>query len=150
MRRFRNICWVLIPMVILTIFLLYISVKYEVNITKRKPMKLKYTGSATAIKSSRLLPHPDTEDHLHGNEDSDVGKDLNTGAVNFTNAQIDIERWVPSVNELYDRLRIVTAISQNHFGEVMPWIATIQEFEPEKTIILYNLGLNNISLQKYL
>eukprot|EP00057_Strongylocentrotus_purpuratus_P026983 XP_011681457.1 PREDICTED: uncharacterized protein LOC105446392 [Strongylocentrotus purpuratus] len=65
----------------------------------------------------------------------------------FQNAQIDIERWIPPVDELYDRLRIITAISQNHYGEVMPWIATIQEFMPEKTIILYNMGLNTTSLQ---
>ncbi|XP_041461239.1 uncharacterized protein LOC121412502 [Lytechinus variegatus] len=52
------------------------------------------------------------------------------------------------MDELYERLKVVTAISENHFEEVKPWIGSIQKFMPGQEIILYNLGLNKTSLEK--
>ncbi|XP_041460477.1 uncharacterized protein LOC121411713 [Lytechinus variegatus] len=52
------------------------------------------------------------------------------------------------MDELYERLKVVTAISENHFEEVKPWIGSIQEFMPGQEIILYNLGLSKTSLEK--
>nr|XP_054775412.1 uncharacterized protein LOC129283810 [Lytechinus pictus] len=52
------------------------------------------------------------------------------------------------MDELYERFKVVTAISENHFEEVKPWIGSIQEFMPGQEIILYNLGLSKTSLEK--
>ncbi|XP_041460025.1 uncharacterized protein LOC121411390 isoform X3 [Lytechinus variegatus] len=65
----------------------------------------------------------------------------------FQNGEFDIEKGIPPMKELYERFKVVTAVSQNHFEEVKPWIASIQRFMPGQEIILYNLGLNTTSLE---
>ncbi|XP_071490419.1 uncharacterized protein [Diadema antillarum] len=55
---------------------------------------------------------------------------------------LDIDKAVPSIDELYRRLGVVTAISSNHYEEALPWIASLQKFMPDKKIIVYDLGLN--------
>ena len=53
-----------------------------------------------------------------------------------------------NVNALYDRLVIVTAISDNHIVESMGMIKSAQTHMPDKQIYVYNLGLNKKNIQK--
>lgn len=64
------------------------------------------------------------------------------------NIFIDLDKYVPTIDELYNRLTLVTAWSQNHFREGLGFIGTAQQYMPEKKIIVYDLGLNNKSLQE--
>lgn len=56
---------------------------------------------------------------------------------------IDLDEWIPDIDELYDKLVIVTAFSQNHFKEAQGIIGTAQRMMPNKKIVIYNLGINN-------
>ncbi|XP_033641059.1 uncharacterized protein LOC117301284 isoform X2 [Asterias rubens] len=61
---------------------------------------------------------------------------------------IDTERGMMDLDALFRRLVIVTAVSDNHVGEVMGMIASAQKHMPDTPIYVYNLGLNAKNLKK--
>ena len=48
---------------------------------------------------------------------------------------------IASVGEMYKRMGILTAFSSNHFKEAKAMIASFQKCFPNKTIVVYDLGL---------
>ncbi|XP_071511341.1 uncharacterized protein [Diadema antillarum] len=60
---------------------------------------------------------------------------------------IDIEKHVPSFEDLYDQFAIVSAFSDNHYREALPFIASAQKKMPEKKIIIYDLGIKATTLR---
>ncbi|XP_071853026.1 uncharacterized protein [Apostichopus japonicus] len=61
---------------------------------------------------------------------------------------IDLDVSLPSVDEMYDRLVLIAAFSDNHYKEAMGYIGTAQKHMPGKRIIVYDLGLSNALQQK--
>ncbi|XP_071853201.1 uncharacterized protein [Apostichopus japonicus] len=57
-------------------------------------------------------------------------------------SDIDVDVSVPSIDELYDRLVLITAFSDNHYNEAMGYIGTAQKYMPGKRIVVYDLGLS--------
>ncbi|KAJ8018567.1 hypothetical protein HOLleu_43377 [Holothuria leucospilota] len=55
---------------------------------------------------------------------------------------IDIDKVQLPINILYEKLTLVTCFSQNHFQEGLGFIGSAQHQMPNKTIIVYDLGLN--------
>lgn len=64
---------------------------------------------------------------------------LGPGRLNY----LDVDERMPGIDELYNKLVIVTAISDNHFIESKGIIATAQQMMPGKKIIVYDLGMNS-------
>ncbi|KAJ8049248.1 hypothetical protein HOLleu_01917 [Holothuria leucospilota] len=58
---------------------------------------------------------------------------------------IDLDKEDPPLNLLYEKLTLVTAFSENHFQEGPGFIGSAQQQMPNKTIILYDLGLKEHS-----
>ncbi|KAJ8035356.1 hypothetical protein HOLleu_22555 [Holothuria leucospilota] len=61
---------------------------------------------------------------------------------------IDLDIAVPSVDDLYNRLVLVTACSSDHYNEAMGFIGSAQKQMPGKKIIVYDLGLNQRMREK--
>ena len=68
---------------------------------------------------------------------------VNFSLQNFLSADlpIDCEQHFPNLDELWRRLVIVTAFSENHVSEAKGMIASVQKHMPGKRIIVYDLGI---------
>ncbi|XP_054750608.2 uncharacterized protein LOC129256425 [Lytechinus pictus] len=162
MKLFQDFYRVLILMIILTIPLfVFILRDYEINVTIvrtshaigiKSTEHQKSTIHTTIMQTGLRTPgiELETDDRLHGNETNDARRDLNNaGAVNFTlNLPIDLEEHTPSIDELYQRIAIVSAFSQNHYLEALSFIASAQKYMPDKKIIIYDLGIKESVIPK--
>ncbi|XP_072043389.1 uncharacterized protein [Amphiura filiformis] len=54
---------------------------------------------------------------------------------------IDCDKEMPALDQLWERLVIVTAFSENHVLEAKGMIASIQKHMPGKRIVVYDLGI---------
>ena len=61
---------------------------------------------------------------------------------------IDLEKEVPTLDEMFKRTVIVTAISSNHYLEAKAMINSVQRLMPNTRIVIYNLGLTLYQLQQ--
>ncbi|KAJ8023635.1 hypothetical protein HOLleu_36130 [Holothuria leucospilota] len=61
---------------------------------------------------------------------------------------IDLDEVKPPLNFLYEKLTLVTSFSQNHFKEGIGFIGSAQHQMPNKTIIVYDLGLHKQAINK--
>ncbi|XP_038071733.1 uncharacterized protein LOC119740481 [Patiria miniata] len=59
---------------------------------------------------------------------------------------IDLDFYMPSQKMLFNRTRIVTAVSSNHYPEMKKMVATVQMHMPSTKIVVYNLGLTKTEL----
>lgn len=118
------------------------------------------------IKYSRRQIDPDEEIPITDSNDDertqsghdDVGKTANltsmpdkyTTSMNIDiDMNIDIERMdTKDVPALFKKLVIVTAISQNHLDEAKGMISSAQRHMPKNKIIVYDLGIDTLSVLK--
>ncbi|KAJ8017762.1 hypothetical protein HOLleu_44606 [Holothuria leucospilota] len=61
---------------------------------------------------------------------------------------INLDKEEPPLNLLYEKLTLVTAFSENHFQEGIGFIGSAQQQMPNKTIIVYDLGLKEHSAKQ--
>ncbi|XP_072044307.1 uncharacterized protein [Amphiura filiformis] len=54
---------------------------------------------------------------------------------------IDCEKEMPDLDQLWERLVIVTAFSENHVSEAKGMIGSVQKHMPGKRIVVYDLGI---------
>ncbi|PIK59010.1 hypothetical protein BSL78_04037 [Apostichopus japonicus] len=77
-----------------------------------------------------------------GRNDSEIQPNT-TISPHVGGVHIDLDVLVLTVDEMYDRLVLITAFSDNHYKEAMGYIGTAQKYMPGKRIIVYDLGLSN-------
>ncbi|XP_071853018.1 uncharacterized protein [Apostichopus japonicus] len=82
-----------------------------------------------------------------GRNDSEIQPNT-TIAPHVGGVHIDLDVSVLTVDEMYDRLVLITAFSDNHYKEAMGYIGTAQKYMPGKRIIVYDLGLSNTMKRK--
>ncbi|XP_071853015.1 uncharacterized protein [Apostichopus japonicus] len=82
-----------------------------------------------------------------GRNDSEIQPNT-TISPHVGGVHIDLDVLVLTVDEMYDRLVLITAFSDNHYKEAMGYIGTAQKYMPGKRIIVYDLGLSNTNKRK--
>ncbi|XP_071853019.1 uncharacterized protein [Apostichopus japonicus] len=84
---------------------------------------------------------------IRGRNDSEIQPNT-TIPPHVGGVHIDLDVSVLTVDEMYDRLVLITAFSDNHYKEAMGYIGTAQKYMPGKRIIVYDLGLSNTIKRK--
>lgn len=74
---------------------------------------------------------------IHQISDSEI----NATSTETETISIDLDEVKPPIDFLYEKLTLVTSFSQNHFKEGLGFIGSAQHQMPNKTIIVYDLGL---------
>ncbi|KAJ8049521.1 hypothetical protein HOLleu_02301 [Holothuria leucospilota] len=109
---------------------------------KRKPF---FNGRLPIFNKSNTI-HPQVE--IKTENDRKYAKKYNENRATSKDKEIsiiDLDKVEPPLNFLYEKLTLVTSFSQNHSREGLGFIGSAQQQMPNKTIIVYDLGLNEHS-----
>lgn len=80
------------------------------------------------------MGHNDNKSGNNSNEDDRTPTERETTLIDLDKAKLPL-------NYLYEKMKLVTAFSQNHLNEGVGFIGSAQQQMPNKTIIVYDLGL---------
>ncbi|KAJ8049059.1 hypothetical protein HOLleu_01619 [Holothuria leucospilota] len=107
--------------------------------------KSSFKGRLSIFNKSNTI-HP--QDEIKTKDDRKFAKNYDEGRATSADKEIfiiDLDKVEPPLNFLYEKLTLVTSFSQNHFQEGLGFISSAQQQMPNKTIIVYNLGLKKHS-----
>ncbi|KAJ8049061.1 hypothetical protein HOLleu_01622 [Holothuria leucospilota] len=148
--------WLSITAFVLSFFSivsLYADVSSLTGAPLRTLLKPKAVFKRTSLVKSRLLIfnksntiHPQVE--IKTENERKFAKNYDEYRATSTDKEIfiiDLDKTEPPLNFLYEKLTLVTSFSENHFQEGLGFIGSAQQQMPNKTIIVYDLGLKEHS-----